>query len=233
MDIYQRTKLVIGEEGLNRLAGAHVVIAGLGGVGSAAAEALARSAVGALTLIDKDTVEPSNLNRQLLATVKTLGRPKAQVMAERVNDIAPGCKPIPKIMFITRENVAEMLTPPPDYVLDAVDNVTAKLAMAEYCSRAGIPIISCMATGNKLDPARFEVADISQTSVCPLCRVMRKELRARGIPSLRVVYSTEQPGKGDGRTPGSISFVPPVAGMIAAGAIVRSLIQSDANAHDD
>ena len=227
MNIYQRTRLVIGDEGLRILSEACVMVAGLGGVGAAAAEALARSGVGRLILVDKDVVEPSNLNRQLLATVKTIGRAKAEVMAERVGDIAPGCRPEPRVMFITPENVGEMLAPPPDYVLDAVDNVTAKLAMAEYCANAGIPIISCMATGNKLDPSRFEVADIWQTSVCPLSRVMRRELRARGVGSLKVVYSTEPAREGDGRTPGSISFVPPVAGMIAAGAIVRSLTNND------
>jgi len=233
MDIYARTRLVIGEQGLQTLSNACVMVAGLGGVGAAAAEALARSGVGSLILVDKDVVEPSNLNRQILATVKTIGRHKAEVMAERVEEIAPGCRTQPRILFITPENVGDMLTPPPDYVIDAVDNVTAKLAMAQFCSNAGIPIISCMGTGNKLDPSLFRVGEIWETSVCPLSRVMRRELRARGVPSLRVVYSTEQPSKGDGRTPGSISFVPPVAGMIAAGAVVRDLINNPANAHGD
>ena len=233
MDIYQRTRMAIGEDALERLAKARVLVAGLGGVGGAAGEALARSGVGTLVLVDKDVIEPTNLNRQIIATLDTLGRPKAQVMAERVARIAPACRPLPREMFITPDNVGEMLAPPPDYVLDAVDNMTAKLALAQFCYQAGIPIISCMSTGNKLDPARFEVADIWQTSVCPISRVMRRELRKRGVGSLRVVYSTETPREGEGRTPGSISFVPPVAGMIAAGAIVRDLIENGANTRRD
>jgi len=223
MDIHARTRLVIGDRALELLGKACVLVAGLGGVGSAAAEALARAGVGTLILIDKDVVEPSNLNRQLLATTNTIGKPKAEAMAARVNEIAPGCNALPRVLFLTEENIRDALTPAPDYVLDAVDNVTAKLALAESCHELGIPIISCMGTGNKLDPSRFQVGEIRDTSVCPLARVMRRELRRRGINSLRVIYSTEPAREGEGRTPGSISFVPPVAGMIAAGEVVRGL----------
>ena len=225
MDVHARTRLIIGDEALAILAGSRVIVAGLGGVGGAAVEALARSGVGSLVLVDNDIVEPSNLNRQIIATASTIGMPKARVSAARVREIAPGCRAQALEMFITPENVGELLTPAPDYLIDAVDNVTAKLAMAEFCDRAGIPIISCMGTGNKLDPTRFEMGEIWDTQVCPLSRVIRRELRKRGVSSLKVVYSDELPRIGEGRTPGSISFVPPVAGMIAAGAAVRDLIQ--------
>lgn len=223
MDINARTRLAIGDAALERLGAARVLVAGLGGVGGAAAEALARSGVGRLVLVDKDVVEPSNLNRQVIATTLSIGQPKAQLMAQRVAQVAPGCRTLPREMFITPQNIAELLSPAPDYVLDAIDNMTAKLALAQFCYGAGIPIISVMSAGNKLDPAKFEVASIWDTSVCRISRVMRKELRARGVGDLRVVYSTEPPRQGDGRTPGSVSFVPPVAGMIAAGAVVRSI----------
>ena len=227
-----RTALLLGQEGVDRLAAASVAVFGLGGVGSYAAEALARAGVGRLILVDGDVVEETNLNRQLVALHSTLGRSKAEVAAQRVLDIAPGCRAEAHAMFYLPEQ-GQGLIDGCDYVADCIDMVSAKLALAEECRDKGIPLISAMGCGNKLDPTRFLVADIQETKVCPLCRVMRRELKKRGIGSLTVVYSEEPPrgpleelatpAPGRRAVPGSISFVPSAAGLILAGEIIRRL----------
>ena len=232
---FSRTALLIGEEGLMRLQKSHVAVFGLGGVGGAAAEALARAGVGRLTLVDNDTVSITNRNRQLIALASTTGQRKTAAMAARIMDINPGCTVTPLDIFYTPESTLDLSQF--SYVLDAIDTVTAKLHLAEQCYRLGIPIISSMGTGNKLDPTRFEVADIFATSVCPLARVMRRELKNRGVKRLKVVYSKEEPRKilterqdaADSKgtaghpVPASISFVPPVAGMILAGEVIKGI----------
>jgi tRNA A37 threonylcarbamoyladenosine dehydratase len=224
-----RTKLLIGDAGLARLAAARVAVFGVGGVGSYAVEALARAGVGRLYLVDNDTVSPSNINRQLHATIDTIGQYKTKLMAERIAAINPDAVVETAEAFLLPDNVDALLPGDFDYILDAVDTVAAKLALAETALRRGVPIIAAMGAGNKLDPTRFEVADINETSVCPLCRVMRRELKKRGIPRLRVVYSKEPPripdGAGDRPPPGSVSFVPSVAGLILAGAAINDLIK--------
>ncbi len=225
-----RSAMLLGADGVRRLSQASVAVFGLGGVGSYTAEALARAGVGRLVLIDGDTVAESNINRQLVATLSTVGQYKADVMAHRVQDISPVCRVEAHRLFYTAET-GRGLIDGCDFVADAVDMVSAKLALAEECHFKNIPLISAMGCGNKLDPSRFRVADITRTSVCPLCRVMRRELRQRGIPHLTVVYSEEPPlcplsESGElapGRTPGSVSFVPSVAGLLMAGEIVRQL----------
>lgn len=229
-----RTAMLLGADGVRRLSEASVAVLGLGGVGSFAAEALARAGVGRLVLVDGDTVAESNLNRQLIATTATLGQYKADVMADRVREIAPGCAAEAHRLFYTAET-GQGLIDGCDFVADAVDMVSAKLALAEECHSKNIPLISAMGCGNKLDPSRFRVADITKTAVCPLCRVMRRELRLRGIPHLTVVYSDEPPltplpVEGEpvsGRTPGSVSFVPSAAGLLLAGEIVRRLCHKE------
>ncbi len=233
-DAFSRTRLLLGEDALKRLSRARVAIFGLGGVGGYVTEALARAGVGALDLIDHDTVSLSNLNRQILATHDTLGRPKAQVAAERVHSINPDCRVRAHELFFLPETAGELDFRDFDYAVDAIDTVTGKLLIIEKAREAGIPVISSMGTGNKLDPCRLRVADLYETSVCPLARILRKECRKRGIDHLKVVYSTEEPlppqGEaplsGDGRkvTPGSVSFVPAAAGLLLAGAVVRDLI---------
>ena len=234
---FSRTALLLGQEGMDRLAAAHVAVFGVGGVGAAATEALARAGVGALTLIDSDTVSITNRNRQFIALASTTGQSKTAVMAARVRDINPACRVTPLDLFFTPETDLDLTGF--TYVLDAIDTVSSKLYLAEQCFWLGVPLISSMGTGNKLDPTRFEVADIYQTSVCPLARVMRRELKNRGVKRLKVVYSKEEPqripperyalAEGDrkgtaGRpVPASISFVPPVAGMILAGEVIKDI----------
>ena len=226
-----RTGLLLGEEGLLRLAQARVAVFGIGGVGGHAAEALARSGVGRLDLIDKDVVSVSNINRQVIATTKTLGRYKTQVMKERILEINPEAEVDVHNCFFLPETAGEFQFPVYDYVIDAVDTVTAKIELALKAQEAHVPIISSMGAGNKLDPARFEVADIYETSVCPLARVMRRELKKRGVKKLKTVYSKEEPRQPQMRifeesgriTPGSTAFVPSVAGLILAGEVVKDL----------
>ncbi|HIW72955.1 MAG TPA: tRNA threonylcarbamoyladenosine dehydratase [Firmicutes bacterium] len=227
-----REAMLLGREAVERLERASVAVFGLGGVGSYTAEALARAGVGRLVLVDGDAVADSNRNRQLGALVSTVGLPKAEVTAARVREINPACRVEPHVLFYLPGEEGTLLDGL-DYAADAVDTVAAKLSLAVECRRRGIPLVSAMGCGNKLDPTRFRVADIYQTRVCPLCRVMRRELKARGVPSLRVVYSEEEPlaplpggeGPAAGRRalPGSVSFVPPVAGLILAGEIIRAL----------
>lgn len=231
---YSRTELLIGTEGIERLRKATVMVFGVGGVGSHCIEALARSGVGKLILIDNDTVSLTNINRQSIAYHSTVGQYKTKVMEERIHDICPEIEVKTYEMFVLPENIEEIFQESVDYIIDAIDTVTAKLALVQIAKEKGIPIISSMGTGNKLHPELFEITDIYKTSVCPLCKVMRKELKVRGIRKLKVVYSKEAPidtsgcmtgeDKGMRRSlPGSISFVPPVAGLILAGEVIREL----------
>ena len=234
MHEFSRTELLLGAEGLEKLKQASVMVFGVGGVGSHCIEALARSGVGKLILIDNDTVSLTNINRQSIAYHSTVGRYKTEVMRERIADICPEIEVETYEMFVLPDNLEELILKRPDYVIDAIDTVTAKIAIAELTKKHGIPLISSMGTGNKLHPELFEITDLSKTSVCPLCKVMRKELRARGIRHLKVLYSREKPVDTSGREtgeasgarrsiPGSISFVPPVAGLLIAGEVIRDL----------
>lgn len=216
----ERTALLLSPAQMERLEHAHVMLFGLGGVGGHAAEALARGGVGKLTLVDHDVVSPSNLNRQLAALESTVGRPKAQVLSARLRDAAPDAEIVAVEAFYLPESPVPI---PQDVsvVVDAIDTVSAKLHLAQTCYERGIPLISCMGMGNRLDPTLIRVGDIFETSGCPLCRVMRQGLRKRNIPSLRCVYSLEPAIGTGGRLPGSVSFVPPVAGLFLAAEAVR------------
>lgn len=223
-EMNERTAMLIGTDNVERLKNSRVAVFGIGGVGSYAAEALARSGVGSLTLIDHDVVAGSNINRQLIALNSTIGKYKADVMKERILDINPNaCVAAEKLFFLPGEE--SRLSWDFDYIADAVDNITAKIHLVLTAQEKGIPIISSMGTGNKLDGSRFRIADIYETSVCPLAKVMRKELKSRSVSELKVVFSDEPPQKpmGSGRTPSSIAFVPSCAGLIIAGEIVRDL----------
>ena len=232
-DQWERQRRLLGEEAMERLAGASVAVFGLGGVGSYAAEALVRSGVGRILFIDGDRLSLSNLNRQLLALHSTLGRLKAEAALERALDISPTLRGEAYPLFVTPENLNEIPLSGCNYVVDAIDTVSTKIALAVRCRELGVPLISSMGTGNKLDPARLELADLSETTVCPLARVMRRELRKRGILHLEVVYSREEPlspapegGEavpGRRALPGSTAFVPAAAGLMLAGRVVRRL----------
>ncbi len=233
-ETFTRTELLLGEEGIEKLNNARVAIFGVGGVGGYVAEALARSGVGSFVLVDKDVVSMSNINRQIIATTKTVGLLKVQVMKERILDINPRAQVETRECFFLPETAADFDFGQYSYVVDAVDTVTAKLELVVQAKEAGVPIISSMGAGNKLDPTQFEVADIYDTSVCPLARVMRRELKKRKIDGLKVVYSREEamtPKKllsDESRRviPGSVAFVPSVAGLILAGEVVRDLINA-------
>ena len=235
---YIRTAMLLGEEGVGRLAAKRVAVFGIGGVGGHVVEALARSGVGALDLIDNDTVSISNINRQIIATHDTVGQYKTQVMKKRVLSINPECKVTTYECFYLPEEKHRFPFAEYDYIVDAIDTVTAKIDLAVIGQEMGIPVISSMGTGNKLDPTRLEVADIYATSVCPLAKVMRKELKARGIAALKVVYSREpamtpkevsvpetpaESGQVRRAIPGSTAFVPAVAGLIIAGEVIKAL----------
>ncbi len=246
---FSRTELLVGPAALARLAGKKVAVFGIGGVGSFAVEGLVRSGVGRLVLVDDDCICLTNLNRQLHATVRTIGKPKVEVMRDRVLEINPDAVVTTHRQFYLPETAAELIADDYDYIIDAVDTVTAKIDLAVRATALGIPIISCMGAGNKLDPTKFEVADIFSTSVCPLAKVMRYELKRRGVPALKVVYSREKPltpaesedsscatgcvcPPGTTRKcttrrqiPGSIAFVPSVAGLILAAEVVKELIR--------
>ena len=232
---FLREEMMFGSAALDRLSSAHVAVFGIGGVGSYTVEALARAGIGALTLVDSDTVSPSNLNRQLEALHSTIGRSKSDVMAERVRDINPDCRVRSLPLLYTHETREQFLPGPGayDYIVDAIDLVSAKLSLIETAQAQGIPIISCLGTGNKLQPELFQITDISKTSVCPLARVMRRELRARGITRHTVLFSTEEPREplpleapppGRRSIPASVSWVPSVAGLMLAGYVVRQLV---------
>lgn len=227
---FSRAELLLGEEALEKLRSARVALFGIGGVGSFAAEALARGGVGHITLVDGDTVSITNINRQLIALHSTVGKEKTAVMAERIADISPETEveTYPVVYGAENRDLLDFSTY--DYVIDAIDTVTSKLILIEEAKKAGVPVISCMGTGNKFHPERFEVTDISKTSVCPLAKVMRKELKVRGIKNVKVVYSKEEPQKpaesketGKRQIPGSLSFVPPVAGLLLAGEVIRHI----------
>ena len=229
---FSRTENLIGADGLQKLKKARVAVFGIGGVGGYVCEALARSGVGALDLVDKDVVSISNVNRQIIALHSTVGRLKTEVMAERIQDINPSAVVRTHNVFYLPETANEFDFSAYDYVVDAIDTVSGKIALAEQAKQSGTPIISSMGTGNKLNPTLFEVADIAKTSVCPLARVMRRELKKRGIEHLKVVYSKEEPlqnGEVDEQTgkavPASIAFVPSVAGLIIAGEVIKDLIK--------
>lgn len=225
-ETFMRTELLLGQEAMEKLADSRVAVFGVGGVGGYVTEALARSGVGALDLIDNDTVAESNLNRQIIALRSTLGRYKTEVMRERVLDINPECRVQVHQCFYLPETAAEFDFRKYDYVVDAIDTVTGKIGLVLQAQEAGTPIISSMGAGNKLDPTAFEVADIYQTSVCPLARVMRRELKSRGVKGLKVVYSREaakEPLIKERKMPGSTAFVPSVAGLIIAGEVIKDL----------
>lgn len=224
----ERTAYLIGEDGVDCLAGKHVALFGIGGVGGYVAEALGRAGIGAITLVDKDTVSVSNINRQIIATYDTVGRSKTEVMAERLHSIYPEMTVECRDCFFLPDTADSFDFTGYDYVVDAVDTVTAKLELVKRAKEAGVPIISCMGTGNKLDPSRFEITDISKTTVCPLAKVMRRELKKRGITKLKVLYSKEEPIRHEaGAVPGSISFVPSVAGLIIAGEVIKDLLREE------
>lgn len=229
---FDRTALLLGTEALERLKKARVAVFGIGGVGGYVCEALVRSGVGAFNLIDSDRVDITNLNRQIIATHKTIGQYKTDVMRERILDINPDADVRIHRCFFLPENAGDFSFAEYDYVVDAIDTVTAKIELILRAQEMGVPVISCMGAGNKLDAAEFQVADIYDTKVCPLARVMRRELKRRGVKSLKVVYSQETPVQrkdgADGRLPGSVSFVPSVAGLIAAGEVIRDLIKNPA-----
>jgi len=225
-ETFMRTELLLGTEAMERLKNSRVAVFGIGGVGGYAAEALARSGIGSLDLIDNDTVAESNLNRQIIALRSTLGRYKTEVMRERILDINPRAKVEVHNCFYLPETAEQFDFRKYDYVVDAIDTVTGKIGLVMQAQEAGTPIISSMGAGNKLDPTAFEVTDIYQTSVCPLARVMRRELKNRGVRSLKVVYSKEvarEPLIKERKMPGSTAFVPSVAGLILAGEVIKDI----------
>ena len=223
-DQFDRTRLLIGEEALDKLKKARIAVFGVGGVGGFVVEALVRSGIQNFDLIDNDTVALSNLNRQIIATRDTIGKSKVEVMRERILDINPQARVQMHTCFYLPENAAEFDFSGYSYVVDAVDTVTAKIDIIMQAQAVGVPVISSMGAGNKMDPTKFEVTDIYKTTVCPLARVMRRELKKRGVKELKVVYSTEKAIKTGADVPGSIAFVPSVAGMIVAGEVIRDLI---------
>jgi tRNA A37 threonylcarbamoyladenosine dehydratase len=250
---FSRTQLLLGRESMKRLSNARVAVFGIGGVGSYAVEALIRSGIGAIDLFDGDKVCPTNINRQLIATQKTIGEKKVDVMRRRINEINPGVKVETYAIFYGAENADDCDLGLYDYIIDAIDMVSSKLELIERAKDKNVPIISCMGAGNKLDPTKLEVADISETSVCPLAKVMRKELRRRGITNLKVVYSKEPPITPimnesmrentdcdcpadttnkvitKRQVPGSIAFVPSVAGLILAGEVIKDIAIPERN----
>lgn len=228
---FSRTELLIGKENIEKLHNSKVAVFGIGGVGSYVVEGLARAGIGHFILVDKDIVDETNINRQIIATTKTVGRIKVEVAKQRILDINPNAIIETHSEFFMPNSPA-LFDKKTDYVIDCIDTITSKIELIIRAKNMNIPIISCMGTGNKLDPTKFEVSDISKTSVCPLAKVIRKELRNRGINQLKVVYSKEEPIKINifseetkKQIPGSISFVPSVAGLIIAGEVIKDLIK--------
>ena len=231
---FLRTAMLLGEKALNRLQNARVAVFGIGGVGGYTVEALARAGIGALDLVDHDTVSLSNINRQILATHSTVGMPKVDAARQRVLDINPHCRVVTHPVFYTPDTADRFDFTQYDYIVDAIDTVTGKLQLVQAAEAAGTPIICCMGSGNKLDASAFRVSDISKTSMCPLARIMRKELGKRGIKHLKVVYSQEEAltptgweeeaaALGKRQIPGSVSFVPGAAGLILAGEVIKDI----------
>ena len=238
-EIFSRARMLYGDEGMERLARAHVAVFGIGGVGGYAVEALARSGIGALTIVDNDTVSVSNRNRQIIALSSTVGEPKTDVMARRLHDINPALSVSARNLFFSSDTAGEFDFSSFDYVLDCIDTVTSKLLLISLCGEANVPLLAAMGTGNKTDPTRLRVDDISKTSVCPLARVMRLECRKRGIRHYRVVWSDEVPltplpgneipgeeipSEGRRAIPASTAFVPPAAGLLMAREAVMKLL---------
>ncbi len=236
---FTRAGMLLGAAAMEKLASARVAVFGVGGVGGSAAEAIARAGVGAIDLIDGDVVCLSNINRQVVALHSTIGQQKAEVMRARILDINPNCTVTAHVCFYCADNADAFDLSVYDYIVDAIDTVSSKLLLIERAATAGVPVISSMGAGNKLDPTRLEVSDIYKTSVCPLARVMRKELKAHGVPALKVVYSREEalvplpepesaacagPRPTKRQTPGSVSFVPPAVGLILAGEVVKDIV---------
>ena len=219
-----RTELLLGKEKLDILKNRHVAIFGVGGVGGYVCEALVRSGIGRFTIVDRDTVNESNINRQIIALSSTVGRAKVDVMKERMQDINPEVIVDAHEVFFLPENSGEFDFASYDYVVDAVDTVTAKIQIITAAKEAGVPVISSMGAGNKLDPTKFRISDIAKTSVCPLAKVMRRELKNRGITDVKCVYSVEEAIKHEGTEIGSVAFVPSVAGLMIASEVVRDLI---------
>lgn len=230
MGIFDRTEILLGQDALSKLNNSSVAVFGVGGVGSYTVEALVRGGVGSLYLYDGDVVSETNINRQLVATTKTVGIPKVDVAAEHAIEVNPQINVCAEKLFFNAENADSIDFSKFGYVVDAIDTVSSKLLLIEKAKAYNIPVISCMGAGNKLDPTRFEIADISKTSVCPLAKVMRYELKKRGITKVKVLYSKEEPIR-HGQTengkplPGSVSFVPSVAGLIIAGEVIKDLIK--------
>ena len=230
-EIFVRTQAVLGEENLNRLQNARVLVFGLGGVGGHGAETLCRGGIGSLSLVDYERYDATNCNRQIFATQETIGIDKTDAAKKRLLSINPDCEIKTFSLFYGKEPAPGDLFDGVDYILDAIDTVSAKMMLIEEANKRSIPIISCMGTGNKMDPTAFRVADIKKTKVCPLARVIRSECKKRGIDKLKVVYSEEEPvsavvsGENGRHAPGSVSFVPGVAGMIMAGEIIKDIIK--------
>lgn len=240
-ELFSRSQMLLTREGMDKLKAAKVVVLGLGGVGGSCAEALVRSGLGTIIIVDHDVVTPSNINRQIIATTETLGMRKTEAARRRLLAIHPECAVIVKDEFVLMNTLAEIIPEDADYVIDCIDTVTAKLDVAQWCQEKGIPLISSMGAGNKLDPTKLVFSDIFNTSVCPLAKVMRRELKKRDVKSLAVLYSEEPPIKPyldystksestieselkpKRMTPGSVAFVPPVAGMMLAGFVVRKI----------
>ena len=227
MSMTERTALLIGEQGVRRLAQAKVLVFGIGGVGGFVCEALVRAGIGQIDMVDNDTVSESNLNRQIIATRDAVGQAKTELMKKRIESINPYCRAdaiqcfyLPGDDRVTGRFPFDRY----DYVVDAIDTVAAKIDIIARCKEAGVPVISSMGTGNKLDPGKFKIADIYKTSVCPLAKAVRRELRQRGIKGVKVLFSKEEPVKTGSRTPGSISFVPSAAGLFIAGEVVRDIL---------
>lgn len=233
LEQFSRTELLIGKENIDKLQNAKVAIFGIGGVGSYVVEGLVRAGIGNFLLVDNDEVSITNLNRQIIAVQNTVGKAKVEVARDRILSINPNANVEIRKEFFMPESSSKILNDKIDYIVDAVDTVTAKIELVLRANKLNIPIISCMGTGNKLDPTKFEVADIFKTSVCPLAKVMRKELKVRGIKKLKVVYSKEEPVKINTvyeggikrQVPASISFVPSVAGLIIAGEVIKDIIK--------
>lgn len=235
-----RTEKLIGNENLKKIKNACIVVFGLGGVGSYVVEGLVRSGIENIAIIDKDVVDITNINRQIIANTNTIGQPKVKVETDRILSINPNSNIIGIQEFISKDNIIEIINKINqkfketnksskefafDYVIDAIDTVSSKLELIKYCNTNDIPLISCMGTGNKLDANKFEITDITKTSVCPLAKVIRKELKKLQIPHLKVLYSKEEPVKTNTSTPASISFVPSVAGLLIAGEVIRNIIK--------
>lgn len=225
-----RTELLIGKDNLIKLQNSNITVFGCGGVGSFVIEGLVRAGIGNITIVDNDDIDITNINRQLMADTSVVGSSKVEIERERLLKINPNLIINIYKQFVDSSNVSNFITDSTNYIIDAIDTVSSKLALIEYTNLNNIPIISCMGTGNKLDPTKFEIADINKTSVCPLAKVIRKELRVKGIKHLKVLYSTENPSRFNtsaefAQTPASISFVPSIAGLIIAGEVIKDLIK--------